>query len=280
MKYILLILFFLLTDILKTETPGFYTINRGSNNIEFLDFEGNRRIITRINIPITSPFGNIRLYKNDLLLTYKRILYRVCLKTGNTEIISDFSDLFQSGLFNMAIFNNDIYMQHELSADSRGALYKYDFENDKLLKITSGLSSDINILAIEFDNKGNLYGYSEASDKLFQYNLKTGDLNNYIGNRISIKFASDMSYFDSTMWVTDTKADKNLNGMNFHTVNLKTGETKFQFSKPDNYFGMAFLENECTPLVFKCEFGDYVFSIDRHDNYVLTGDAIYQDVSS
>lgn len=273
-KFITLLIILLYSITLFADTPGFYTININNNKIEFISFDGKSRAFANLDIHVTSLYGNLVNYKNNLLMDFHDKIYSICINTGETELIHDFSDQFDNkGASYLASNNDDLYVHHEFTSSQAGFLLKYNLEDKILTKITANKCTDPSILALSFDDSGNLFGYSEAMDKLLAYSLLSGNVEKYIGIGHGIGNATSMAYFNGEMWLFNSKS----NGTDFYTVDLKTGKTKLQFSKPSNYFGMAFLENECTPKIFKCEFGDYSSDLEQKENYILTGDATFQN---
>jgi len=225
----------------KEEIEGFYSVNRNTNNLEFIYFSGERLIKSKVDISLSASFGNLVSYENEIYILYLRKLYKLNIDNGSTILVKDFNSLISEGALYGDVLNDDLYFHHELTATKAGGLYKYNFNTQETEKITNSTIEDLSVLAIGFDGNENLYGYSEWRDKLFNYNKQTGEVDGYIGNDEGIRYSIELNYMNEEMWLMTQRDETTKHTVDIYTVDLNTGTIELQFTLDDRYLGMTTL---------------------------------------
>ena len=228
-----------INDNCEKEIAGFYSVNRNTNNLEFISFKGERSILSEVDIKLSASFGNLVTYENEIYILYHRKLYKLNIDDGSTIFIKDFNSLISEGALYGDVLNDDLYFHHEITSISAGGLYKYNFKTEETERITKATIEDLSVLAIGFDDKENLYGYSEWRDKLFNYNKNTGKVDGYIGSNQGIKYSIELNYMNNEMWLMTQRDETTKHTVDIYTVDLTTGTTEFQFTLEDRYLGMT-----------------------------------------
>lgn len=226
-------------DDCEEKIEGFYSVNRNTNNLEFIYFNGERLIKSKVDIQLSASFGNLVTYDNEIYILYRRVLYKLNIEDGSTALVKDFNSIIGEGALYGDVLNDDLYFHNEKTSVEAGGLYKYNFKTQETEKITSSTIEDLSVLAIGFDGNENLYGYSEWKDRLFNYNKMTGEIDDYIGTTIGAKYTIELNYMNNEMWLMSQRDETTRHTVDIYTVDLDTGTLELQFTLEDRYLGMT-----------------------------------------
>jgi hypothetical protein len=157
-------------------------------------------------------------------------------------------------------WDNDVMYICVLNGSSLPQLGTIDLTNAQATLIGTGASGML--IAIEFDNDGNLYGPSLSPDELFQIDLATGATTSIGSLGIDINYGQDISYDKATGIMYGTLYDNGGNGGVLSTIDLTTGAVTELFVYTDQHacFAIPYESEPSYNVTFNVDMTDSIAS--------------------
>lgn len=224
----------------KQLSDGFFTIDHQTNELFFIELNGNQNNLGVLDYEI-SRFSRLIYHQNKLIVSTiyngEQVLLNIDLETLEIEELMAYPHINQSGIFGLASDGMTLYSHIERTGGAKGSLNTINLEDGSKIEY-SELNDDLSILAISFLNQ-QLFAYSEWSDALYKYDIQVGNIFDP-GTNKGVDFVQGMDQFDNNLYCLEAFGEFNRDNRVVVELDVANNRNKSLFTINGAFVGMAF----------------------------------------
>ncbi|MDX2189863.1 MAG: S8 family serine peptidase [Bacteroidota bacterium] len=233
-----------------TGTSGFYSVKYSSNELVYINLNGQVNVIGNLSIPVSAKYRGMDMDSNGNLYL---LIGNVLIKINKTDASVLETRTISGSISGPAItFSNqgELYVNNEAVAGPEGQLFKYNFNTQNFAPVSANTTGMASILAIEFDKNGTLWALDECClNKLGTINSVTGIYSTSFSNASNSSFPTELDYFQNTLFGININDETVSNTTRLFKCNTSNGLTQTLFTLSGLYVGLASETNQNSSLI-------------------------------